>query len=248
MIILPAVDLLDGQVVRLRQGKLEEKTVYPDPPLVIAKRWEEEGGTYLHVIDLNAAFTGRTANIETIKALVRAIDIPVQVGGGVRSIETARKLIEGGASRIVIGTQAVQEPEFLGQLVNLFGGDKIVVSVDTKEGKIAVKGWTEVTSIGVLDFTQKVEDAGVETIVFTDIATDGALTGPNFEELQSILEITECQVIASGGVASIQHIQQLAMLPGLYGAIIGKALYDGSLDLSEAVATANYVSDARGAV
>jgi phosphoribosylformimino-5-aminoimidazole carboxamide ribotide isomerase len=248
MIILPAIDLLDGQVVRLREGKLEDKTVYSDDPLAFATRWEEEGGNCLHVVDLNAAFTGEPRNIEKIKQLVRTLNIPVQVGGGIRSQEAAAAFIKAGVSRVVIGTGAVDSPIFLENLVNRFGGDRIAVSVDAKDGRVAIRGWTEVTSINVLDFIRMVEKLGVATIIFTDIATDGTLIGPNFAALERILDSTQCQVISSGGVANLDHIKQLASMPRLYGTIIGRALFDGTIDLGEAVALANYHSDARGAV
>jgi phosphoribosylformimino-5-aminoimidazole carboxamide ribotide isomerase len=248
MIILPAIDLLDGQVVRLREGKLENKTVYSDDPLAFAKRWEEEGGSCLHVVDLNAAFTGEPRNLEMVKKLVRTLNIPVQVGGGIRSLEAATTLIEAGVSRVVLGTRAVDSPIFLEDLVNRFGGDKIAVSVDARDGRVAVRGWTEVTSINVLDFIRMVEKLGVGTIIFTDIATDGTLIGPNFPVLEKILAGTRCDIISSGGVASLEHIKQLAAMPRLYGLIIGRALFDGTIDLAEAVALANYHSDARGAV
>jgi phosphoribosylformimino-5-aminoimidazole carboxamide ribotide isomerase len=248
MIILPAIDLLDGQVVRLREGKLEDKTVYSDDPLAFARRWEEEGGNCLHVVDLNAAFTGEPRNIEMIKQLVRTLNIPVQVGGGIRSQEAAATFIKAGVSRVVIGTGAVDSPIFLENLVNRFGGNRIAVSVDAKDGRVAVRGWTEVTSINVLDFIRMVEKLGVATIIFTDIATDGTLIGPNFAALEKILDSTQCQVISSGGVANLEQIKQLASMPRLYGTIIGRALFDGTIDLEEAVALANYHSDARGAV
>jgi phosphoribosylformimino-5-aminoimidazole carboxamide ribotide isomerase len=248
MIILPAIDLLDGQVVRLREGKLENKTVYSDDPLAFARRWEEEGGNCLHVVDLNAAFTGEPRNIEMIKKLVRTLNIPVQVGGGIRSQEAAATFIKAGVSRVVIGTGAVDSPIFLENLVDRFGGDRVAVSVDAKDGQVAVRGWTEVTSIKALDFIRMVEKLGVDTIIFTDIATDGTLIGPNFAALEKILDRTRCQVISSGGVANLEQIKQLAVMPRLYGTIIGRALFDGTIDLEEAVALANYHSEARGAV
>jgi len=248
MIILPAIDLLDGQVVRLREGKLADKTVYSDDPLGFARRWEEEGGNCLHVVDLNAAFTGEPRNIQMIKRLVRTLNIPVQVGGGIRSLEAATSFNEAGVSRVVLGTGAVDSPIFLENLVNRFGGDKIAVSVDARDGLVAVRGWTEVTSINVLDFIRVVEKLGVGTIIFTDIATDGTLIGPNFPVLEKILDSTQCNIVSSGGVATLEHIKQLATMPRLYGVIIGRALFDGTIDLSEAVALANYHSDARGAV
>jgi phosphoribosylformimino-5-aminoimidazole carboxamide ribotide isomerase len=248
MIILPAIDLLDGQVVRLREGKLVDKTVYSNDPLAFGRQWEEEGGSCLHVVDLNAAFTGAPKNIEIIKRLVRILNIPVQVGGGIRSPEAASTFIEAGVARVVIGTGAVDSPIFLENLVNRFGGDRIAVSVDAKDGRVAVRGWTEVTSINAHDFIRMVEKLGVGTIIFTDIATDGTLIGPNFPALERILENTHCQIISSGGVANLEQIKQLAAMPRLYGLIIGRALFDGTIDLGEAVALANYHSDARGAV
>jgi len=248
MIILPAIDLLGRQIVRLRQGKVGEKTVYSDDPLAFAKRWEEEGGNCLHVVDLNAAFTGESRNFEIIKKLVHLLNIPVQVGGGIRSVEAAARFIDAGVTRIVIGTQAIDDPILLEALVNRFGGKRVAVSVDTKNGKVAVKGWTKVTSVDALDIIKTVEKLGVQTIIFTDIATDGTLEGPNFAALEKILNSTDCQVISSGGVANIEHVKQLALVPGLYGTIIGRALYDNTIDLGEAVALANYHNDARGAV
>ena len=248
MIILPAIDLHDGQVVQLRQGKLEEKTVYSGNALAIAKRWEEEGANGLHIVDLNAAFTGETRNIEIIKRLVHSLNIPVEVGGGIRSVEIATTFIDAGVTRVVLGTQAVESPDLLEKLVKQFGGDRVAVSVDAKDGKVAVKGWTEITAVDALDFIKSVENLGVRTIIFTDIATDGTLQGPNIGALEKILASTRCHLISSGGVADIEDIKELASLPNLYGTIIGKALYDGTVDLGEAVAVANYHSDARGAV
>jgi phosphoribosylformimino-5-aminoimidazole carboxamide ribotide isomerase len=248
MIILPAIDLLDGEVVRLRQGQIEQKTVYSNNPLAFARRWEEEGGNCLHVVDLNAALTGQHKNLSIIEKLVSSLNIPVQVGGGVRSQEAAQRLLDVGAERVVVGTRGVQEPAFLRELSERFGRDRVAMSVDAKNGKVAVKGWSEVTSRDALDFIHELDEAGVGTIIFTDIATDGMLSGPNFDMLEKILARTHCQLIASGGVANLDQVKQLASLPGLYGAIIGKAIFDGTVDLGEAVAAANSARDARGAV
>jgi phosphoribosylformimino-5-aminoimidazole carboxamide ribotide isomerase len=248
MIILPAIDLLDGQVVRLRQGLLDQRTVYPEDALFYASRWEEEGGNCLHVVDLNAAFTGEQRNLRLIEKLVSTLNIPVQVGGGVRSLDAAQRLIGAGAARMVVGTRAVQDRGFLNDLVKHFGGDKVAVSVDTKEGKVAVKGWAEVSELNALEFIRQIDGAGIGSVIFTDIATDGMLSGPNFAALEKVLGIARCEVISSGGVATIEHVRQLAAIPGLHGAIIGKALFDGTIDLYEAVAVANAGSDAKGAV
>jgi phosphoribosylformimino-5-aminoimidazole carboxamide ribotide isomerase len=248
MIILPAIDLLDGQVVRLREGKLTDKTVYSNEPLRFARRWEEEGGNCLHVVDLNAAFTGEPRNIDMIKRLVRTLNIPVQVGGGIRSLESATTFIEAGVARVVLGTGAVDSPILLENLVHRFGGDKIAVSVDARDGHVAIRGWTEVTSINALDFIRMVEKLGVKTIIFTDIATDGTLIGPNFAALEQILDVTKCNLISSGGVGTLDHVKHLAAMTRMYGMVIGRALFDGTIDLAEAVALANYHSGARGAV
>jgi phosphoribosylformimino-5-aminoimidazole carboxamide ribotide isomerase len=248
MIILPAIDLLDGQVVRLRQGQLDQRTIYPESALFYASRWEEEGGNCLHVVDLNAAFTGELRNLKLIEKLVSSLNIPVQVGGGVRSLEVAKELLRVGATRVVVGTRAVEDRGFLGDLVTRFGGDKIAVSVDAKEGKVAVKGWAEISELDALEFVRQIDGAGIGTVIFTDIATDGMLAGPNFAALEKVLATTRCEVISSGGVANIEHVRQLAAIPRLHGAIIGKALFDGTVDLAEAVAVANAGSDARGAV
>jgi phosphoribosylformimino-5-aminoimidazole carboxamide ribotide isomerase len=248
MIILPAIDLLDGQVVRLRQGQIDQRTVYPEDALYYASRWEEEGGNCLHVVDLNAAFTGEHRNLKLIEKLVSSLNIPVQVGGGVRSLAAAQKFLGAGAARVVVGTRAVQDRTFLDDLVRQFGGDKVAVSVDTKGGKVAVKGWAEISELNALEFIRQIDRAGIGSVIFTDIATDGMLSGPNFTALEKVLAITRCEVISSGGVATIEHVRQLAAIPGLHGAIIGKALFDGTVDLAEAVAVANAGSDAKGAV
>jgi phosphoribosylformimino-5-aminoimidazole carboxamide ribotide isomerase len=248
MIILPAIDLLDGQVVRLRQGNPDQRTIYPEDALYYASRWEEEGGNCLHVVDLNAAFTGEHRNLKLIEKLVSSLNIPVQVGGGVRSLAAAQKFLAAGAARVVVGTRAVQDRNFLDDLVREFGGDKVAVSVDTKGGKVAVKGWAEVSEVNALEFIRQIDRAGIGSAIFTDIAADGMLSGPNFIALEKVLGIAHCEVISSGGVATIEHIRQLAAIPGLHGAIIGKALFDGTVDLSEAVAVANAGSDAKGAV
>jgi len=248
MIILPAIDLYDGQVVRLRQGKLEEKQVYSDDPMRFARCWEEEGGNCLHVVDLNAAFTGEQKNLPIIKRLVGTLNIPVQVGGGVRSVEAAAALLDAGATRVVVGTKAVEDPDFVSGLVSKFGGERVAVSVDARDGKVAVKGWAETTSVHALDFVRRTEQQGAGTVIFTDIATDGMLSGPNLPQLIEVLKNFGGQVISSGGVASIEDVRQLAGLQGLYGVIVGKALFDETIDLGEAVAAAAAAAAGRGAV
>ena len=248
MIILPAIDLYDGQVVRLRQGKLAEKHVYSDDPLGFALRWEAEGGNCLHVVDLNAAFTGEQKNLAIVERMAGMLNIPMQVGGGVRSMAAAAALLDAGVDRVVVGTKAVEDPEFVEALANRFGRKRVAAGVDARDGKVAVKGWAEVTSLDALTFVQRMGQLGVGTVIFTDIATDGMMTGPNLPAITEILRVADVQVISSGGVARMDHIWQLASLPGLVGVIIGKALFDGTIDLAEAVAVANTAAAARGAV
>jgi phosphoribosylformimino-5-aminoimidazole carboxamide ribotide isomerase len=200
------------------------------------------------VVDLEAAFTGEHRNLKVIEKLVSALSIPVQVGGGVRSVETARKLLDAGVTRVVLGTKAVESPELTHELVQRFGGASVAVSVDAKNGKIAIKGWTEVTDIDAIDFVRRVDQTGAGTIIYTDIATDGTLVGPNYNALEQVIAATRCDVISSGGVAHIEHVRRLARMDRIYGAILGRALYEGTIDLGEAVAIANAQNAAKGAV
>ena len=235
MILLPAIDLMSGQVVRLRQGKATEKTVYSDDPVAFARRWESEGGDYLHIVDLDAAFTGTQRNLEAVRAITGAISITCELGGGMRSGESVRAALEAGVSRVIIGTRAAESEDFVREMVEEFGGERIAVGIDAKNGMVSVKGWTEESALSALDLARRVEDAGVGTIIYTDIATDGMLTGPNFLETEKMLEALGCQLIASGGVGSVEDVRRLGAMSGLYGCIIGKALYDGAVSLADLV-------------
>ena len=235
MLLFPAIDLMGGQVVRLRQGKAEEKTVYPAPPLAYAKRWSEEGGDWLHIVDLDAAFSGTHANLEIVRQIAKALIVPVQLGGGMRSPAAVKAALDAGVSRVVIGTRAAESVSFVSDMVEQFGGDKIAVGIDAKDGLVSTKGWTEVSTIDALDLAKKVEDCGVQTIIYTDIATDGMMAGPNFRGLDRMLGAIRCQLIASGGVSSLADLQRLAQNPRIYGAIVGKALYDNAIRLHDAV-------------
>ena len=233
MIILPAIDLMGGQVVRLRQGKASEKTVYSNDPVAFAKKWEDEGGDYLHVVDLDAAFTGASHNLDAVKKITDAISIPCELGGGMRSEEALQRAFDAGVARVVIGTRAVESLDFVSDMARQFGGDRIAVGIDAKNGVVSVKGWTELSSVRALDLAKKAEAAGAGTIIYTDIATDGMLVGPNFPELQQMLDTLGCQLIASGGVSNAEDVRKLRAMPGLYGAIIGKALYENTVTLGE---------------
>jgi len=233
MILLPAIDLMDGQVVRLRQGKASEKTVYPHEPVDVAKKWEDEGGDFLHIVDLDAAFTGEPRNLGVVEKIAAAISIPCELGGGMRDETAVQRAFNAGVARVVIGTRAAESLEFVAEMTTEFGSGRIAVGIDAKNGQVSVKGWTELSSLRALDLARRAEAAGAGTIIYTDIATDGMLEGPNFTELETMLGALRCQLIASGGVSSAADVRRLATFPNLYGAIIGKALYDGKLTLRE---------------
>jgi phosphoribosylformimino-5-aminoimidazole carboxamide ribotide isomerase len=236
MILLPAIDLMNGEVVRLQQGKADQKTVYSNDPASFARQWETEGGDYLHLVDLDAAFTGEQRNLESVRAICDAVRIPVELGGGMRDAAAIQRAVDAGVDRIIIGTRAAESLEFVRDMVGEFGGGRIAVGIDAKNGVVSVKGWTESAGITALDLARRAEDAGVGTIIYTDIATDGMLQGPNFAEMEKMLAALRCQLIASGGVGSAEHVHRLGKMPGLYGCIIGKALYDGKVRLAELAA------------
>lgn len=229
MIIFPAIDILDGQCVRLIQGDYNQEKVYSDAPAEMAKEWEEKGASYIHIVDLNGAKTGDSINKNVINHIAQSTTIPVQVGGGIRSLETIQGYLENGVSRVIIGTAAITDREFLKEAIQQYG-ERIVVSLDARDGFIATDGWTDTSDTKALDLVQELESLGLQTIVYTDIAKDGMLEGPNIIEQREIHQATTMQVIASGGITTTADIQALAE-EKLYGAIIGKALYDGKLSL-----------------
>jgi phosphoribosylformimino-5-aminoimidazole carboxamide ribotide isomerase len=233
MLLLPAIDLMDGQVVRLKQGKAEQKTVYSDDPVAFARKWEKEGGDFLHIVDLDAAFTGEQRNLDSVRKIAAAIGIPCELGGGIRSERAIADALNAGVARVVIGTRAIESPTFVSDMVAKFGSDRIAVGIDAKNGIVAVKGWTESAGVKALTLARNVQKAGAGTIIYTDIATDGMLTGPNFAELEKLMATVDCQVIASGGVSKADDVRRLAEMHDLYGVIIGKALYDGAMTLAE---------------
>jgi phosphoribosylformimino-5-aminoimidazole carboxamide ribotide isomerase len=236
MILLPAIDLMSGEVVRLRQGKADQKTVYSSDPAAFARRWEQEGGDYLHIVDLDAAFTGEHKNLEAVRAITAAISIPCELGGGMRTGQAIENALEAGVSRVVIGTRAAESLDFVEEMAGRFGSERIAVGIDAKNGMVSVKGWTEMSELSAMDLAKKAESAGAGTIIYTDIATDGMMQGPNFGEMEGMLHALKCQLIASGGVSSADDVRKLSAMPGLYGCIIGKALYDGAVHLPALVA------------
>ncbi|WP_339229967.1 1-(5-phosphoribosyl)-5-[(5-phosphoribosylamino)methylideneamino]imidazole-4-carboxamide isomerase [Oceanobacillus sp. FSL K6-2867] len=231
MILFPAIDIRGGNCVRLIQGDYNKEKVYGNSPTDMALQWENKRAAYLHTVDLDGAKTGDSLNRDAIKAIAKQTDIPVQVGGGIRSLDTIEDYLNAGIARVIIGTAAITDKVFLKDAVEKFGS-RIAVSIDARNGYVATDGWTETSSIKAIDLVTELEQLGVETIVYTDIMKDGMLQGPNFEELQAVNEATSMDVIASGGVSTKEDINKLKSM-NMYGAIIGKALYDGTLNFEE---------------
>lgn len=229
MILLPAIDLMGGEVVRLKRGLATEKTVYSSDPVSFAKKWEDSGADWLHIVDLDAAFSGEPQNLDAIGKICAAVNIPCELGGGMRNFKNVSAAFSCGISRVILGTKACESPEYIAEMCTEFGGERIAVGIDAKNGKVAVKGWTETTATSAADLALMAQVAGVRTIIYTDIATDGMLEGPNFSELENLLKLLDCHLIASGGVSCAEDLRRLARMPRLHGAIIGKALYDGQI-------------------
>ena len=236
MILYPAIDIKDGKVVRLRQGDYDQVTQYAESPLDQAKSFAAQGAEWLHMVDLDAAKVGQAVNAAIIEEIAGATSLKVQIGGGIRSIEMAESYLSKGIARVVVGTQAVKDPAFLAQLGKTFP-DQVALGLDTKAGQIAIQGWTETVNQSIEEFLSHAPLKGISCLIFTDIARDGMLQGPNLEALQHVLEISPIPVIASGGVAQLDDLQQLKALqhPNLNGVIAGKALYEGKFTLEEAL-------------
>jgi phosphoribosylformimino-5-aminoimidazole carboxamide ribotide isomerase len=236
MEVIPALDLKSGRCVRLYQGDYQKETVYSDDPLSVALAWQEQGASRLHLVDLDGAAQGRPANLEAITAITKGLNIPVQVGGGIRDVETAKTLLVAGVSRVVIGTAAVEEPPLVERLCLEQGNERVVVAVDARNGQVAIKGWRENTSISALELAQQMAGLGVCRLLYTDISRDGTLTEPNFAANAMLVQKTGLAVLASGGIALVEHIRRLAAT-GVEGAIVGRALYTGDIRLAEAIAS-----------
>ncbi len=236
MIVIPAVDIKDGKCVRLLQGKKEEVTVYSDSPVSMAKHWVDLGAELLHVVDLDGAFTGEQKNLDIIIEIRKAIDIPVQVGGGIRDIERIEQLVNIGVNRTILGTSAASNPDIVQKACERFPG-KVIVGIDARDGKVAIKGWEEITDLDAVKFAKKMEAQGAASIIYTDISRDGMLSGPNLDAMAEMVHTLNIPVIASGGVSSIDDITNLMKIKNLWGVITGKALYSGSLDLKQAIKT-----------
>ncbi len=233
MELFPAIDLIGGCAVRLVKGDYAQKTVYSDNPAEVAKSFAAAGAKYLHVVDLEGAKDGGTPNLETIQNIVENGGLLVEVGGGIRSEEVIQKYLDAGVFRVILGTAAVQNPAFLEEMVQKYG-EKIAVGVDIKDGMVAIKGWTEVSAESCFDFCEKLQKIGVKTIICTDISKDGLLSGTNLELYKELSEKFSVDIVASGGVTTLDDVKKLADM-GMYGAILGKALYTGNIDLKAAV-------------
>lgn len=241
MIIYPAIDLKGGRVVRLMQGRADAETVYSEDPLDPADRFAGAGAEWVHVVDLDGAFTGEQANAAAVERILES-GLKVELGGGIRSIEVIKRWLNLGVQRVVIGTKAVTDPNFLNACLANFSPERIAVGIDAIDGKVAVKGWLEKVDLSAIEFGYSVQEIGINTIIYTDISRDGMLSGPNFEAQIELLTELELEVIASGGVASIDDIRRFREIgqrfPNFNGVITGKAIYDGDLDLAEAMAVA----------
>ena len=243
MLIIPAIDLKDGRCVRLQQGRMESATVFAEDPVAMARHWAAQGAKRLHVIDLNGAIAGRPKNEKVIRDMIQALEgkLPIELGGGIRDLDTIENYIDAGVSYVVIGTAAVKNPGFLSDACYAFPG-RIIAGLDAKDGKVAVEGWSKMTGHDVVDLAKKFEEYGVEALIYTDIGRDGMMGGVNIEATLKLAQSIKTPIIASGGLNSIKDVQSVCatLAPeGIIGAIAGRALYEGKLDLKKAQAAAD---------
>ena len=234
MEVIPAIDLIDGRCVRLYQGDYSRETVYSDDPVEVALRWERLGARRIHVVDLDGARAGSPQNLDVISRIADAVRVPVQMGGGVRTIDSIREVIDSGVDRVMLGTVAVRDPAIVTSACEQFGAETILVAIDSRDGNVAVSGWTDGSETSATDLLRLMMDAGVRTFLCTDISRDGTLAGPDYDLMRRLVAIAGNGVIAAGGIASIDHLRDLAYI-GVGGAVIGRALYTGDIDLAEAV-------------
>ena len=239
MIIYPAIDLSAGQCVRLHRGDMAQKTVYSDDPAAMARRWVAAGGSFLHVVDLDGSFDGQPRNLPAVAGIVSAGGVPVQVGGGIRDLATIATYFAAGVERCILGTAAVRDPEFVRQALEQYG-DRLVLDIGARDGRVAVRGWADVTTLDAVEFAQTLAAAGARRLVFTDVGSDGTLQGPNLAAQRRMAAAVSIPVIASGGITTVDDVRQIAALEplGVEGLIIGRALYEGTVDLAEALAAA----------
>ena len=235
MQLYPAIDIKNGKCVRLFQGQFDQETIYNEHPYEIAKKWEELGASYIHVVDLDGALDGKWVNQEAVKKIIETVNVPVQTGGGIRTLEDIKQRLDLGVQRVIIGTMAVKNPEFVREAVQCFGAKHIAVGIDAKNGKVATHGWEEVSDIEAVGFAKDMKAIGVTCIIYTDISKDGTMAGPNVEQTKALVEETGIDIIASGGVSQMQDLENTQAI-GVQGTIIGKALYLNAIALDAAIA------------
>ena len=239
MLIIPAIDLKDGQCVRLTQGNMHQATVYSDDPVAMARQWQDQGAQLLHVVDLNGAFEGEPKNLSHVEAIVNAVSIPVQVGGGIRSLDAVRMYLGAGAKRVVMGTTALRHRQVVEEILEVFP-ERVVVSIDAKNGLVATDGWKTVTDISARDAILSLAGLPLAAVMYTDIAKDGMMAGPNIPSLKIMVEASPVPIIASGGISNLEDIKAIKALgPKVEGVILGKSLYEGKIDLAQAIAAAS---------
>ncbi len=234
MEVIPSIDLKAGRCVRLYQGDYQRETVFSDDPIAVAQSWQDQGAVRLHLVDLDGALAGSPANFKAISAIVCRLTIPVQVGGGIRDSDSARRVMDAGAARLVIGTAAVEDPSLVERLCQDYGNERVIVALDARNGMVSIKGWVEQTSAAATDLARQMAGMGVVRVLYTDISRDGTMTEPNFDANEELVRTSGLAVLASGGIASLDHIHRLSAT-GVEGGIIGRAFYDGTLDLREAM-------------
>ncbi len=237
MEVIPAIDLRGGRCVRLFQGDYAQETVYSDDPVEVALRWQEMGAVRLHVVDLDGAARGEPVNLGVIESIAGSLTSPIQMGGGIRDMDAVKKALGIGVGRVVLGTSAVGNPDLVEAACQRFGPEALIVGVDARDGLVATRGWRESSDVTAIDLVHQMAALGIRRFVYTDISRDGTMTEPNFQAIEELIKSADAAVIASGGVSSIEHLRRLAGL-GVEGTIVGKALYEGAIDLREAIAAA----------
>jgi phosphoribosylformimino-5-aminoimidazole carboxamide ribotide isomerase len=235
--IIPAIDIRNGKCVRLYQGDFQKETVFDDNPLDVALQWQSLGAPRIHIVDLDGAAAGRVVNLEAIENIAGAVLVPTQLGGGIRTMESISQLLKMGIERVILGTVAVENPDLVKEACRKYA-DSIIVSIDAREGQVSTRGWLEKTQLTAVNLAQDMVRSGVRRFIYTDIARDGTLVGPNYDAITGLLESINCPVIAAGGISSLEHLKVLRRI-GIEGAIIGKALYTGDIDLKKALKIAN---------
>lgn len=239
MIIFPAMDIRDGKCVRLYQGRFDRTEVVGENPIDIGLKFKNQGAEYLHMVDLDGALSGKVENLNMISRVIQQVKLPIEVGGGIRDLNTIENLIEQGISRVILGTAALKNPKFVKEAIKNYG-DKIAVGIDAKDGFVAIEGWINVSQVNYIDFGRQMENIGVKTIIFTDVSRDGTLTGPNVEQTLRLKDSVSCNIIASGGIKNMENIIELKN-KGVYGAIVGKAIYSGNICLKDAISAVKEV-------